>query len=246
VRLAALALVALAFATGCESNQERSASIGRRLERHNRALARQIEISQRALTVTHESAVVKVVSTTLLKGREGDAAVVTLHNLSARAYRDVPIEIEVKDARGASVYTNDTPGLAAGLNSEPLLPAHGTVAWVDDQVQPSGTPASVVAKVGEGVPVAGAPPSLGIAAAHRYVDPTNGPAVEGAVVNHSSVVQRELVVYALVRRSGAIVAAGRAVLPSVPADAPTRFQIFFVGGAAGGSLELLAPATTFG
>jgi hypothetical protein len=247
VRLAALALAALALAlTGCENNQERSAKIEKADRQHEEEVARRAQLAQRALSITPPSTKVKVLGTTVLRGSEGAAAVVTLRNVSATTLRDVPIEISVKDAGGATVYTNDIPGLAAGLNSAPLLPAHTTSTWIDDQVQATSPPASVTAKVGEGTPATGPIPALSVQAAHQYEDPTNGPAAEGSIVNHSGVSQQELIVYALVRRAGAIVAAGRAVVPSAPTGTSTRFQLFFIGDPRGGELEVQAPATTFG
>jgi hypothetical protein len=247
VRLAALALVALALTlTACESNQERSAKIEKADRHQERETEQRIELAERALTITHPSTRVKVLATSLLRGSEGMAAVVTLHNLSATALRDIPIEVTVENAHGAKLYSNDVAGLGAGLNSEPLLGAHATATWIDDQVQATGTPASVSAKVGEGTPVSGAVPSLSVEGAHQYEDPTNGPAAEGSIVNHSHVAQQELIVYANVRRAGQIVAAGRALVPSAPAGSTTRFQLFFIGKPGGGSLEVSAPATTFG
>jgi len=245
VRLAALALVALAL-TACESNQERSAKIEKADRHQEHETERRIELAERALTITRPSTKVKVLATGLLKGSEGMAAVVTLRNLSATALRDIPIEITVENAHGAKLYSNDVAGLGAGLNADPLLGAHATATWIDDQVQATGTPASVSAKVGEGTPVAGSIPSLSVEGARQYEDPTNGPAAEGTVVNHSSVGQQELIVFATVRRGGRIVAAGRALLPSAPAGSSTRFQLFFTGKPSGGSLEVSAPATTFG
>jgi hypothetical protein len=251
VRRAALARVALACVlsaalSACESNQERSAKIEKADHRQELETERRIELAERALTITHPSTRVKVLATGLLRGSEGMAAVVTLRNLSATALRDIPIEITVTNAHGAKLYSNDVAGLGAGLNSEPLLGAHATATWIDDQVQATGTPASVSAKVGEGTPVAGAIPSLSIEGARQYVDPTNGPAAEGSLVNRSHVSQQELIVFATVRRDGQIVAAGRAVLPSAPAGSSTRFQLFFIGRPSGGSLEVSAPATTLG
>jgi hypothetical protein len=245
VRLAALALAALAL-TACESNQERSAKIEKAQAHHDHEVAQRLALAERALTITHESTKVKVVGAIVLRGSEGAAAVVTLRNLSATALSDIPIEITVKDAGGATVYSNDTPGLGAGLNSAALLPAHATAAWIDDQVQATGTPTSVAVKVGEGTPVTGAIPDLAVAGARQYEDPTNGPAAEGSIVNHSHVSQQELIVDALVRRGGTIVAAGRAVVPSAPVGASTRFQLFFIGDTRGGALEMQAPATTLG
>jgi hypothetical protein len=190
-------------------------------------------LARRALSITRPSTLVRVTATAVLHSSEGTAAAVTVRNLSGTALRDVPIEIAVKDAHGATIYTNDTPGLAAALVSVPLLPAHATSTWVDDQVQASGTPASVSAEVGEGERVTEAIPPIAVEGAHL----SEGE-VEGSVVNHSRVSQRELVVYAVARRAGTIVAAGRAVVPQAEAGSTTHFQAFLIGSAHGAQLEV--------
>jgi hypothetical protein len=238
VRLAVLALAALAL-TGCETTAENSAKLER--------AAKHVSLTQqKGLSIERASTAVKVVATTVVRGSEGAAAVVTLRNGSARALSNLPIAIDVKDARGASVYANNVPGLSRTLVSVGSIPAGATLTWVDDQIQPTGVPASVSAEVGEGTRVSGAPPRLDIEEAGLHDDPTSGLGAEGTVVNHSRVTQQELVVYAVARRSGKIVAAGRAVLASLPAGASTPFQIFFVGDARGAQLQVSAPPTTPG
>ena len=125
--------------------------------------------------------------------------------------------------------------------SAALLPAHATSTWIDDQVQAAGTPASVSAKVGEGQAVTGAIPSIAVAGAHL----SEGQ-VEGSVVNRSQVGQRELVVDAIARRAGKIVAAGRAVVPQAEAGSSTHFQAFLIGSAQGAQLDVSAPASIVG
>jgi hypothetical protein len=240
VRLAALALVALAL-TACESNQERSAKLERAAEKHKGEAARRRALAQRVLTITRVSKKIEIVSTELVRGREGDAAIVTLRNTSNTTLSDVPVQIHVRSAGGASLYTNDITGLSPTLASVALIPAHAVLTWIDDQVQASGVPVSVSAKVGEGTPSNAAVPELSVQGAHLAEGET-----EGNVVNHSQVSQQELVVNALARRAGKIVAAGRAVLPAASAGAATPFQIFFVGSPTGAQLEVSAPATTPG
>jgi hypothetical protein len=240
VRLAALALVALAL-TACESNQERSAKLANAAKAVEREAVNRRALAQRALTITRPSAKVKVTSTAIVRGAEGTAAVVSLRNVSSMPMRAVPIEIVVRDAKGASVYTNDVAGLSPTLVSIALIPAHAEQTWIDDQVQATGTPASVSAEVGEGTPTAGAVPQLSVQGTHL-----SEAQAEGNLVNHSASVQQEVVVDAVARRAGRIVAAGRAVLANAPAGASTPFQIFFVGDPAGAQLEVDAPATTSG
>ena len=156
----------------------------------------------------------------------------------------MPIAITVKDARGSTLYTNATPGLAPSLVSVPLLlPGRDTV-WIDDQIQGSGA-ASVSATAGEAPTASGRPPELSPQAVHLFNDPASGVGAEGVLVNHSAVPQRELVVFAIATRAGHLVAAGRAVLPSVPASGSVPFRVFFNGSPQGGALQVSAPATTF-
>jgi hypothetical protein len=240
VRLVALALVALAL-TACESNQERSAKLEKGAQQHKGEAAKQRAFAQRALTITHLSTKVKAIAANVVRGSEGTAAVVTLRNVSNMPLRDVPVQITVRDAKGASVYTNDIPGLSPTLGSVALLPAHTVLTWIDDQVQATGVPVSVRVRVGEGDPLTGTVPKLAV----RHSQPSEGE-TEGTVVNHSQVAQQELVVYAIARRAGKIVAAGRAVIPTATAGVPTPFQIFFVGNPSGAQMEVSAPATTSG
>ena len=70
---------------------------------------------------------------------------------------------------------------------------------------------------------------------------------KATVVNRSAVDQRELVVYALARRGGKVVAAGRAVLPQAAGSgSSTRFQLFLVGDPTGARLEFEPPPTLLG
>ncbi|HSZ15000.1 MAG TPA: hypothetical protein VK790_13275 [Solirubrobacteraceae bacterium] len=236
-------IVALTL-TGCETSAEKSAKLEKVAKRQAAEAKRRL--TQRSLSITHPSSKVRVVATTIVHSSEGTAAVVTLRNLSATAQRDVPIEIAVKSAGGATIYTNRTAGLAPALVSAPLLPAHGTTTWIDDQIEAAGTPASVSATVGEGEPVTGAIPLLSVQGARLVNDETSGLEEEGSVINHSTVAQRELVLYAVARRAGKVVAAGRALIPQTAAGSSTRFQVFFIGSPQGAQLEFNAPASTFG
>jgi hypothetical protein len=242
VRWAALALPLAAVAlAGCETSAEKSA----RLEKAAKLRAAQNPQHQQQLTITRTSRFVKAASTAVLSSSEGHAVVVTLRSSSPHALRDVPLQVTVHDARGASIYSNTGPGLARSLTSVPSLPAHGELTWVDDQVQPAGVPVSAIARVGEAPAVTGAQPSLTVTGTRLFEDPVNGIGAEGEIVNRSSITQAELVVYAVALRGGRIVAAGRALLPQAAANASTHFQVFFIGEPRGASLRVSAPPTTF-
>ncbi len=236
MRLAALALAALALGgclSACESSQEESAKLEKVAKREAAQSARRPALANRALSIARPSTVVKVLAARALHDSEGAVAVVTLHNGSASALRDVPIKIIVKDAAGATVYTNATPGLASELVSVPLLRAHTTGTWVDDQVQSSTAPASVTAEVGEGERDDEAIPALAV----DGVSLNEGQA-EGSLVNRSHTSEHEVVLYAIARRAGAIVAAGSALVAQVEAGTSTHFQAPLIGDAGGAQLEV--------
>jgi hypothetical protein len=242
VKLAALVLAALAL-TACESNQERSAELEQAAKRHEHEVGRQQALAQRALEITRVSTKIKVTSTAVVHSAQGAAAVLTLRNTSGVALRDVPIQIDVVDAQGTSVFKNDSAGTSATLVSAALVPAHSAISWIDDQVDASGgVPTRVVATVGEGTPTPGAVPQLQVRGAHL----AEAGEAEGSVANHSRANQQELVVYAVARRGGTVVAAGRALLPNAAAGTSTPFQMYFVGDPAGAQIDYSAPATGAG
>jgi hypothetical protein len=237
--LGALALVLGAVSlAGCETTTEKSATL-------EKAAKRTTPAAQQGLSIAHESSVVKVQSATLVRGTESTAAVLTLHNSSAQAIRDVPISISLRDATGATVYTNATPGLAKTLTSLALLPAHGDGVWIDDQI-PGTSAKSLATKVGEGTPASGSLPRLAIREAQLAKDPSGAATAEGTIANPSRTGQSELVVYALALKGGRVVAAGRAVLASLTPGASAPFEAFFVGAPAGAQLKLSAPPTALG
>ncbi len=235
----ALALGGAALAcllSGCETTAEKSA----RLER----VAHRERPVEHGLTIAKRSADVQVLSATIVHGGEGNAAVVMLRNRSSHTLKDVPIAITVKDAHGNTLFENNTPGLEAALTSLASLAAHGEATWIDDQVQASGTPASVTATVGEAPTANGSAPHIEVQGIHTSEE-GGGTGAAGTVRNRSNVMQQNLIVYVLARRAGKIVAAGRAVLPEVGPGASLPFQAFLQGSPAGARLQASAPPTTF-
>ena len=230
-----MALAALALA-GCETTEEKSA----RLERAAKRSKHVVEASEplRALVGAPPSGKVKVRGTAVVHTAEGTAAVVTVHNLTGSTLHQIPILIDVRDAAGATLYTNNQAGISSSLTSVPSLRAGGTLEWVDDQVQVAGTPASVSAKVGDGHP-GGAPASLPVSASVSEQN-ANGGTVEGTVTNPRGTAQQEVLVYATASHVGHVVAAGRALLSEVPAGGSSHFQLFLIGDPAGATLRYVA------
>ncbi|MFI4992468.1 MAG: hypothetical protein ACHQCH_02485 [Solirubrobacterales bacterium] len=231
--------LALALAlTGCETTAEKSSKLEK--------AAKHTTLLQTGLSITHTSTEVKVVSTTVLHDSEGAAVAVTLRNLSPHTLRDVPLAITVKDAGGKTLFRNDAPGLEAAFTSLSSLSAHGEVTWVDDQVPAAGQPVNVSAQAGVAPAAAAIPPKIEARGVHLAEEASSAIAAAGTIENRSKVAQRSLVVFVLARRAGRIVAAGRAVLPEVPAGSSVPFQAFFIGDPRGAQLQASAPATVLG
>jgi hypothetical protein len=235
-RWLSLALVALAL-TGCETTAEKSAQLQRK--------AKPVTQDEKGLSITRKSAEIKVLRATVVRDSERAAAVVMLHNGSARAQHDVPIAITVRDARGRTLFENNGAGLESALVSLPSIGPHATVAWVNDQLPVSGDPASVSARVGEARNVAGSLPQLTIGGTQLSEDPASGLVATGTVRNRSRTDQKGVVLFAVARRANRIVAAGRAVVPELAANASAAFQVSLVGDARGARLQFAAPPASF-
>ncbi len=183
----------------------------------------------------------KVTSSAVLTGQEGSAAVVVdVHNDSSTDLVDVPVLIDVRDAKGKSLYRNDLPGIEPALASIPFVPASGDAEWVNDQVLTAGKPAKVKVKVGEGgTPFAGALPDIEVTEPSLSGDPVSGVEATGKVVNRTGADQGRLLLYAVARRGDEIVAAGRGAIEHLkPETKPIEYRIFFVGDPSGADLTL--------
>ena len=120
--------------SACESTADRSARIAGEGRRKIQATGR-LEIRPNGDVRAGRAAVVR--------GAGGAvAAAVELRNHSGRAQADVPVLIDVRDARGASVYRNDTVGLQPELQRLALVRGHASAWWVNDQLLGARAPRS--------------------------------------------------------------------------------------------------------
>ena len=223
----ALALAGVALVvTGCESTQDKSAKIGAELGP---------VAQEKGLAISKRSKDVEVISTTLLSDANGSAAVVELHNRSDRDLAEVPLLIDVLDAKGKSVYRNDLPGIEPALAAVPFIPAGGDVTWVHDQVLATGKPAKVKATVGVGgEEFSGQQPAVSVSKPKLEGDSYTGVAAGGEVVNESGEDLERLLLYAVARDGGKIVAAGRgAIEPLKDKPKPVLYNVFFIGNPKG-------------
>ncbi len=232
IALAGLALLAATSLTACESTQSRSAE----LEKEGAKTL----LADSGVKIEKESTEVKVTSATVLNDSNGGAVVVSLHNGSEKNLVDVPILVEVLDAKGKSVYTNAIPGIEPALAAVPYIPAGGDIDWVNDQVLAAGKPKSVKVKVGASSDAySGKLPAIEVSAPRIEGDPVSGIEATGTVVNKTGADQGRLLLYAVARSGGRVVAAGRGAIEHLkPGTKPLHYDIFFIGDPTGTDLEV--------
>ncbi len=232
-RLAVVAAAGLALAVaGCESTQEKSA----RLEAEGAEL-----VKVKKVDVGARNKQIEVVEKVVLSDENGSAVAVVLKNKSKQGLSDAPIAIDVKDAKGKSTYRNDMAGIEFSLTHVPVVKPGGEVFWVNDQVLATTPPKSVAVKVGEakGLPVV---PEIEVSKPKLVEDPASGIEATGTVTNRSEIPQTDLVLYAIARKGGKVVAAGRGMVASLKADGkPATFHIFFIGNPTGADVSVIAP-----
>ena len=202
--------------------------------------------AEKGVNVTQTSSIVDVLNTTVLSNANGAAVVVTLKNNSQQALRNVPIEINVKDAKGKSVFKNTSPGLEPALTSVPVMRPGETVDWVNDQILASGEPKSVDVKVGvsqESLPPNA--PVLEASDAKLVVDPYSGIQAEGKVTNDSDIPQVRVTLFAVARKGNQIVAAGRGGIKVIKANGDRPYHIYFIGNPKGADVTVTVPPSTF-
>ena len=232
-----IALGALALA-GCQTTQDKAKAVQER--------AADLQAAQVPLTIPKPNKDVQVIDQTIISDENGSAVAVEARNTTSRTLVGVPILIDVRDAQGKPVFKNDAFGLDFALNHIPLMKPGETVTWVNDQILSSGEPTSVKATVGQ--PDSVDPPQIPRIAVSepRLHDDPSGVEVEGSVTNQSQLDQRKLVLFAVARRGGEIIAAGRGQVKNLRAEKRSfSYNIFFIGDPQGADVEIEAPPTTF-
>jgi hypothetical protein len=239
-RLAALAvaLPAVALLAGCESTQEKSA----KLEAEGAGLAKvekiKIGAANQAIEVTDKA---------LLADQYGTALVVRVKNASPEGQVDVPIAVNVKNAKGKSIYKNDIEGLEHGLVKIPMVMGQEETWWVNDQVLVSEKAKSADVTIGKSeVPAPRDIPEIEVSEPTLEVDPVSGINVTGEVTNKSQIEQIDLLIYAVATKGGKVVAAGRGLIPKLKTDGkPEFYNVYFIGDPRGAEIEVFAPPSNF-
>ncbi|HWA52702.1 MAG TPA: hypothetical protein VG816_00875 [Solirubrobacterales bacterium] len=233
VAVLALAVLAAAGLSACQSTKDRSAEL--------EAQGSTKLLSEEGLKIEKRNPDVKVTDTAVLSGSEGsNAVVVDLHNDSGENLTEVPVLIEVTNTKGKPFYENDIPGIEPALAAVPYIPAHGDAEWVNDQVLGVGKPKSVKVTVGTGGGTySGALPKIEVSKPKLQGDPVSGIFATGDVVNETGEDQRRLLLYVVARKGNEVVAAGRGAIEHLkPERKKLKYTVFFVGDPSGAELTL--------
>jgi hypothetical protein len=228
----ALTVMAAATLTACTSSQDKA-----------RAIQEQAQAAApKPLVIKKPNKDVKVTDTTLLHDQNGDAIVVELKNESKQTLVNVPILVDIRDGK-KTVYKNDTAGLDFALNHVAVLTPGETLDWVNDQVTAQGKDVKVTVGQPEGKAPSGGLPELDVSqprAGHDF----SGPKVSGTVTDKSKLDQSHLILFAVARQGGRIVAAGRGQIKALKVGAqPAPYVIYFIGNPVGADVTIQAPPT---
>jgi hypothetical protein len=233
-------IIALAFAvlagvtlTACQSSQDKAKAI------QEQAIAS----APKPLVIPKPNKDVKVTDTALLHDQNGDAIVVEVKNESNQTLVNVPILVDIRDAKGKTVYKNDTAGLDFALNHIAVLKPGETFDWVNDQLTAEGKSVKVTVGEPEAKPPPGPLPELAVSpprAGHDF----SGPKVSGTVTDQSKIDQDHLILFAVAKQGGHVVAAGRGQIKALKIDAkPAPYVIYFIGNPAGADVTIQVPPT---
>ena len=229
--------LALAVAMGvtlsaCQSSQDKATAI------RNQAQAS----APKPLVIPKPNRDVKVEGTTLLHDENGDAVVVELRNESSKTLVNVPILLDIRSGK-QTLYKNDTAGIDFGLNHIALIKPHETFDWVNDQLTGEGKTVKVTVGQPEGKPPAGQLPPFAVSEPRLGHD-FSGVKVSGEVRDDSKVDQSHLILFAVARQGGRIVAAGRGQIKKLKHGAkPAPYVIYFIGDPTGADVTIEAPPT---
>jgi hypothetical protein len=224
-------LVAFGLTACGESNQDRSAKIA--------AQGKHAMQDAGLLKVARSNRDVKVGETALVRADGAVAAAVELDNRGSTAQVDVPVLIDVTDAKGASVYRNDANGLQPSLQRIAVVARGARAWWVNDQLLGAESGSKLQVRVGAAASTTSVP-DVKVRDVH-FEDNATGRYLTGVVVNHTGKVQTNLPVFAVAVRGGKVVAAGRSLVAKVAPGDPTkkpRFQVFFIGDPQGAKVHV--------
>jgi hypothetical protein len=228
--LCAAAMFLAAAVSGCATTQDANKRIDVRFDR---TLA-----SRKPLELRGTDRDVKVVRTAVVGGKDGSAIVVVLRNTGDQPVNDLPIEVGPQGGRAINTAAN-VPYFQS--HAPAIAPGH-EVTWVYASKDPIG---SSQAFAGVGAPSS---PPLTTAGQVSDLDASaknGGTSVRAAITNDTGVPQYDLDVYAVARKGGHYVAAGRTSLEHLGVSKTAHLTLPVIGDAKGTQIQVFAPQTLF-
>jgi hypothetical protein len=227
---AALLVLLAAAVSGCATTQDanKRASINA-----DRTLA-----SREPLVLRGTDRNVQVISTSVVNGKDGSAVVVVLRNRGDQPVNDLPIEVGPEGGEPV----NTRPNVPYFQSHAPAIAAGEEATWVYVSKVPLHADRAF-ARVGS-------PASPPVATAERLSEletggSSHGSSVRAEVTNDIGIPQYDLDVYAVARKGGRYVAAGRANLEHLGVSKTARLRLPLIGDAKGAQIQVFAPQTLF-
>jgi hypothetical protein len=234
--LAAVALLAAAGATGCETTQSRSAALQRK------AVA--VDGPGR-VKVGRPDPSVRLVRHRELRGQGRTAIAVELENRGSRPLRGVPVVLRVTQG-GRELFANDIAGNDRLGLRVPVLPP-GRFTWINAELPevPEGAVLSV--KLGAATKAwSGGTAGLRVVGLRRADEPESpdGVSVEGSVRNTGRRAQRDVPIYILAQEGGRTVAVATGRIDRIAPRRSESFQAYLTGAGRKGRLRAVALPTS--
>ena len=222
---------------GCVSTQEKNARA--------RLVAERTLAGRRPLRVVERSSDVRVLRTSLVRGRgRASAIVVELRNRGEEPLTDVPVAVGLRGRDGRRTPLNGGRGLDWFQTHVPAIGGGERVAWVFLTRRPvaAGRPYAIAGASAGAVTseASGALPQIAAAVTAR------GRAVRVALDNRSDIPQYGLQVYAIARdAAGRPVAAGKATVRHLPTHGRASARVALAGAPGRHAVRVRALPTIF-
>jgi hypothetical protein len=228
-----MSLVVLATAlSGCATTQDAN----KRAE----ITAGRILASRKPLELRGTDSNVQVVQTSMLSGKSGSAIVVVLRNRGDEPVNDLPIAVgpqggqPVNTRANVPYFQSHAPAIAPGAET----------TWVYMSKEKIGS--------GQAFARVGAPSAHPLTTAGHVSDldvndssSKGGTSARARVSNQTGIPQYDLNVFAVARKGGRYVAAGRISLEHLGVSKSAHVSLPLIGDAKGGQLQIFAPQTLF-
>jgi len=180
---------------------------------------------------------------TMLSGGGRAAFAIEVYHVK-RLQANVPVILHLLGSEREVLYSTGAGHLPPSLQYIALLRPGQDAWWVDDQIPARLASSGATVRVGTGTtPRLHSIPDVLTTGIHLRRQ--GGLAVlSGDLINRSATTQTKVAVYAVALRSNQIVAAGRAVVETLPPHGShTPFQMSLVGDPAGGRIEVTVAPT---